>query len=559
MKTIIKSTVIIIALLFSACNESLFEKYPLSSPSDANFPTNETELQMALASCYNNLYYHPHDGVPFVMLLECVSDHGWDRNTSNLQEIGRGAHNERNSFLLDFWTRMYTGIARCNLLLANMESAEANTKPEVMRQVEGEARFLRAYYYFYLAELFGGVPLVEKPIALSESQVPKSTKEEIVQFLFKELDDAAGKLSSKNDPKEGRATKGAALALKSRIALYNKQWNVAVDAASQVMVMEGTEYELYPHYGDLFMYAGESSKETVFAINYLYGFQTNSLPAATISRIASGMSIKIPVQARIDSYECIDGLSIDKSPLYDPNTPFENRNPRLKFTCVVPGDIFYGYQFETNRDSLEIWDYNVSPPARIANTEATHDYASFSGYLWKKYCDGTVDFGARRGNSELNYMMIRYAEVLLNYAEAKIESGQIDDSALAAINKVRQRPSVEMPAITTKDQTALREAVRKERSYEFGGEGLRLFDIIRWGYSETVMNNTVLGKIPRGMIAAPPAIDERGIPDYSNVPNRSQMRVIEIRTFDKNKNYLWPIPFNEIQTNKELVQNPNYN
>jgi hypothetical protein len=278
-----------------------------------------------------------------------------------------------------------------------------------------------------------------------------------------------------------------------------------------------------------------------------------------VSRLASGTSNKIPTQARIDSYECIDGLDIDKSPLYNPNTPYENRDPRLKFTCVVPGEIFYGYQFETNRDSLQIWDYNVNPPVRIGNTDGTHDYATFSGYLWRKYSDGTVDFGNRRNNSELNSMVIRYAEVLLNYAEAKIEAGQIDDSVLAAINKVRQRPSVGMPAITTRDQAALRAAVRKERSYEFGGEGLRLFDIIRWGYSETVMNKTVLGKIPRGIIATAPAIDEKGIPDYTNIPNQSQMRVIEIRTFDKNKNYLWPIPFNEIQTNKELIQNPNYN
>jgi hypothetical protein len=548
-----------IALSFGACNESFFEKYPLSAPSDANFLANEAELQMALTACYDNLYYHPHDGVPFVMLLECVSDHGWDRNTSNLQQIGQGTHDSKNTFLMDFWTRMYRGIARCNLILNNLGNAENRTRPEIIRQVEGETRFLRAYFYFYLAELYGGVPLVEKPIALSESQIPKSSKEQIVQFLFNELDDAASKLSPTNNPREGRATKGAALALKSRIALYNRQWNVAIAAASQVMSMEGTEYELYPHYGDLFMYAGESSKETIFAINYLYGFQTNSLPGATISRIAQGMSIKIPTQQRIDSYECIDGLTIDKSPIYDPDHPFENRDPRLKFTCVVPGDIFYGYQFETHRDSLECWNYNVNPPARVANTEATHDYASFSGYLWKKYCDGTVDFGNRRSNSELNYMMMRYAEVLLNYAEAKIEAGQIDDSVLEAINKVRQRPSVNMPAITARDQTALREAVRKERSYELGGEGIRIFDIIRWKYSEIVMNNTVYGKVPRGLLAAPPVFDEKGIPDYTNVSNRDQMRVIERRTFDVNKNYVWPIPFNEIQTNPALEQNPNYN
>ncbi|MDR2775422.1 MAG: RagB/SusD family nutrient uptake outer membrane protein [Tannerella sp.] len=556
MKTI-RNFIIAIALLLVSCNESFFEKYPLDQPSDATFLRNETELKMAVAACYDALYWLPDDGVHFQMLLECISDHGWDRNTSDLQQIGKGTFDAKNNRILGFWQRMYMSIARCNLVLNNINDVQG-TAPSVLTQAEGEVRFLRAFFYSFLAELYGGVPLVKTPLQLSEAQMPKSSKEEIVTFLLEELETASGQLSAENNPKLGRATKGAALALKSRIALYNGKWDIAIDAASRVMQLEGTQYELYPHYGDLFMYKGQHSKESVFGVNYLFGIQTNSTPGALISRIAQGMSIKIPSQQRIDSYECTDGKTIDISPLFDPKKPFENRDPRLKFTCVVPGETFYGYQFETHRDSLQCWNYNLNPPARVANTDATHDYASFSGYLWRKYCDETVDFGAMRSSSELSFMLIRYAEVLLNYAEAKIEAGQIDNSVLTAINKVRQRPSVNMPAITTLDQAALRQIVRKERSYELGGEGLRFFDIKRWGYSEIVMNNPVLGRVQRGLLESAPTFDERGIPNYNSVPNKDQMRVVETRVFDKSKHYLWPIPFQELEVNKVLEQNPNY-
>src|SRR5690606_34923957 len=124
-----------------------------------------------------------------------------------------------------------------------------------------------------------------------------------------------------------------------------------------------------------------------------------------------------------------------QSPLYDPSNPFENRDPRLQATCVVPGSVFLGYQFETHPDSLEVWDYNTNPPRRVNNLEVTHAYATFSGYQYRKYvADEAREF---RGESELNTMLVRYAEVLLMYAEAKIEKGEIDQSVYDAINDVR--------------------------------------------------------------------------------------------------------------------------
>src|SRR5690606_36559950 len=125
------------------------------------------------------------------------------------------------------------------------------------------------------------------------------------------------------------------------------------------------------------------SKEIIFQISFLAGTRNHSFPGGVTTRMARGYSSKVPNQALIDSYLCTDGLSIDESPLYNPQKPFDNRDPRMNVTCVVPGDVFGGYQFETHKDSTQCWNYNASPATRVANQDATNPYATFSGYVWK--------------------------------------------------------------------------------------------------------------------------------------------------------------------------------
>ena len=270
--------------------------------------------------------------------------------------------------------------------------------------------------------------------------------------------------------------------------------------------------------------------------------------------MAAGFSNRMPVQSLVDSYECTDGLSIDKSPLFNPAKPFENRDPRLGMTIALPGSVYYGYQFETHKDSLMCWNYNVSPAVRVPNLDATHTFASFSGYCWRKYADPKEEHNTR---SDINPIVIRYAEVLLNYAEAKIEANQLDESVYTAINKIRRR--VDMPLIEEgKTQAELRSVVRKERKVELAGEGNRYFDIIRWGIAPQVLNGPCYGRIPKGLLSSAPLIDENGTPNYSSVSNRDEMRVIQTRIFVNPTNLVWPIPDIEIQTNKNLEQNDGY-
>ncbi len=202
-------------------------------------------------------------------------------------------------------------------------------------------------------------------------------------------------------------------------------------------------YSLYPDYGKLFTYESEGNSEGVFTVQYSRENQLIHRSAVHIyGRLSGGYASKVPTQALIDAYECIDGLRIDQSPLYDASNPFENRDPRLNDRCVVPGTIFRNYQFETHPDSLEAWDYNVEPPSRINNTNVTHAYATFSGYQFRVYEDELREY---RSQNDLDQMLVRYAEVLLMYAEAKTELGQIDGSVYDAINEVRTRAG--MPEI----------------------------------------------------------------------------------------------------------------
>jgi hypothetical protein len=555
-KLLYGSTLATLLLCLPACRKDYLERYPLSGPSAASFYANGDELLLGLMGCYKALNFEAKAERPWPVILDVTTDINWNRSNHALQEIGKGSHAANNSSVLVMWREFYQAIARCNFLLDNIDKSKDKITPALYAQAKAEARFVRALSYHYLIELFGGVPLVTKTLTLSEALMPRATKEEVAAFVIREMDEAARDLPLKQDAKNtGRATKGAALAIKARTALYNGQWPVAAEAAKAVMDLN--VYKLHNHFGELFTYKGENSAENIFSLQYLKGVITHSTPNFLTSRMAGGVSNEVPPQAMVDAYEATDGLSIDKSPLYNPQRPFANRDPRLGYTIVLPGSLLFNIQFETHPDSLKVWNYNTTPATRVNNSDATNAFATYTGYLYRKYTD--IADMADDQNSELDLMLIRYAEVLLIYAEAKIEAGELDASVYSAINQVRQRPSVNMPPIAQgKTQAELRSIVRKERKYELAMEGLRLFDIRRWRIAEQVMNGPFLGRIPREFLSNPPVIDANGTPDYSGVANRSKMRLVETRRFDPARDYLWPIPDIEIQTNPKLEQNPKY-
>ncbi len=552
----------IILLIFTtigifSCDDYL-DKFPLDEPTDVTFWSTESELKMAINSIYTSLYWtdrSPDVHVPFQMLLSIVSDESWDRNLSPWQLLGQGLITPNEETLIyGAWKNGYATIGKCNRLLTNMERAKESTNPQLYARIEAEARFFRAYNYHLLTNLFGDVPFVTEPISIFDAAIKQTSKTEIYNFILNELDAVATILPVTYPAADrGRITKGAVLALKARVALYESDWPVAETAARSVMDLN--LYELYPDYRELFNYEGENSNEEIFTIQFNREYNlTHQTPVHVRGRLAGGFATKIPTQATIDFYECIDGLPIDKSPLYDAGNPFVNRDPRLQATCVVPGSIFLGYQFETHPDSLKVWDYNTDPPRRVGNTEVTNAYATFSGYQYRKYVEG--DDREFRRSSELNFMLIRYAEVLLTYAEAKIEKNEIDANVYSAINLVRKRAG--MPEIGAgKTQTELRKIIRQERKVEFVFEGQRFFDIRRWKIAEKVMPGKLYGRpLKNYQSEYIPVFDENGTPNYSAYADK--LRMFDTRYFNPAKDYLWPIPQKELDINKKLVQNPNY-
>lgn len=549
------NTIILIAGLaagIAACNKSL-DKLPLDAPSSASFYKNAQEVELGILGAYKSLNWELKTARPWPVMLDNISDVSWNRSAHAVQELGNGTATSTNGSAEVAWTQCYKSIGRANFLLDNIDRA-SDLSDAYKKQVIAEARFIRAFNYMLLTELFGGVPLVTTSITLAEANLERTPKAEVANFIIKEMDEAAPDLPATNVGITGRATRVAAYALKARVALYNAQWQTAADAANAARAIG--KYGLYADYGNLFNYTGEVCKEQIFSLQYMKGVLTQSNSNFLSSRLAGGVANEVPTQQMIDSYECTDGLTIDKSPLFNPSKPFLNRDPRLAASIALPGSTYYGYQFETHPDSTKVWNYNVTPATRVPNTDATNVYATFTGYMWRKWTD--IKDMKDDENCEGDMVLMRYAELLLIYAEAKIESNQIDESVYKALDSIRVRAG--MPTVPRgQTQSYMRSLVRRERKVELANEGLRLFDIRRWKIAEKVMKGPRYGRSRTTWLTSAPTLDENSTPDYSSVSNASIMRVIENMVFNPQRDYLWPVPNIEVQTTKGLVkQNDNW-
>jgi len=561
-------------VLILSCNKDYLNRFPESDPNSATYYTTADQLTLAVNAAYLNLVYQ-QDGFPYQMQLEGTSDLVWQRPATDAQTIGLGQHTSNTTMIRTIWTQSYIGIGRCNALLENMIKAKSVTTAAQYSRIEGEAKFLRAYYYGTLISLYGDVPLVVKSMPTEESYLARTPKAEVLNAIFSDLDSAAAKLPlSYTGTDIGRATKTSALAFKSRIALYNAKWDVA--AAASKAVIDLGYHALYPNYRNLFMYVGENSRESILAFDYKLTIRTNAAPQNNQARNSSGFSGLIPTRALADSYECTDGLTIDKSTLYSTADPFKNRDPRMRQTLLGDRDTWFGaggitFNMTFHPDSTTCSRYTPSF-AKIPNLEVTNAFSSYSGFIMKKYLD-PQDI-AVPNQSELAFMLIRYAEVLLNYAEAKIELNQIDASVLDAINLVRARgygvaatQTTLYPAIKTTNQTELRAIVRRERKIELAGEGLRVFDIRRWNIAEKVMNGILFGKAMNKAIyysLPKPTLDENSSPDYTSFTSLlsvvGNFKIMDNPRVFKSNNLLWPIPQAELDVNKNpgFKQNPGY-
>ena len=507
-------SILLFIFVLPACEKG-FDLIPKGSVSEAIYWQRESDAELAVNASYNYV-----DG--FGLLdLEATTDIGYHASSSAgyFYDVAAGLIDPTNNDISDMWEDYYRGVRRANDVITNIDLVKTGD-PVKLARLKGEARFLRAYYYTQLTGLWGGVPLILTPLNINE-HIGTTDKGTIVAFILTELTDiiTSNALPKSYSSKDiGRATHGAALALKARVALHNGMFDVARDAAKAVMDLG--VYELYPNYGQLFMYAGKNSKEVIFDRQYAVGGGVHNAFGFSAASIGGSSDVE-PVRTLLKKYEY-------KGPV-NPLDPYENLDPRWGFTVFYTGQPCGGAIYNS-------WP-NSTTPDRLSGSEWATDY----GFNLKKYIDYDRD-KANPAVGSINFILIRYADVLLMYAEAKIELNQIDQSVYDAINAVRQRTSVEMPPIAAgKTQAQLRALVRNERVVELAFEGLRIFDVNRWQ----------IGAEKAGVVEGMDYKD--AVTGEWKILNRGYNR-----SFRADRDYLWPIPREEIEINEKVTQNPNY-
>ena len=574
MRNIKKTGFLLLTVLITgACNDVL-DLDSLTEPTDATFFKNEQELDLALSGVYNSVIWQGgwYELPVQVNMDNGATDIGLVRGGDiGYDELGAGSHSASTSGFQDNYSHLYRGIGRANNLLQNMGRAKDEVPEETFNAIRAQALVLRAYFYHYLIELFGDVPYTDAlAITPEDALLPRMEKAVLADSLLADLQTAAGLLPD-TGPDPGRITRGVALGLHARIALYNNKFTEA--AASAKAVMDMPAYSLHPNYQELFERAGETSSEIMFTMPFRDGFLTNLFPRAQGSRNRNAFSTVVPTQSMVDSYEATDGLPIDESSVYDPSKPFDNRDPRLKASIITPQSEWAGLIFESHPDSLTYRFTNGTSGGDNRDCRTVSWPASFCGYLWKKYTDEEAQM-INQTFSDLNFTLMRLAEMNLIYAEAKIEMGDIDASVLSAINEVRARAygvdvmnTGNYPAIMTTDQAALRAIIRRERKVELANEGFRLFDIRRWKIAEKVMPVVIYGRILNEANATlVPQIDDDSFVSYTGVESQYDLNTdqrfpnAQNRVFNNPRDYLLPIPRAEIDTyagfGVELRQNP---
>lgn len=537
MRTIKYILLSCMACLLFSCTKDFLDRKPIDFLAPDNFKT-ENDIKEAVNGIYRAYISDKNEPI----YTDFIVDNAY---FPDYRDMWNRTYNNETSYIVNKWSRDYKVILRANTVLAYIDNVKLTES--AYKQYKGEATFLRALAYSDLSFFFGGVPMRLKPEALEDANKALSSKEEIVELVLKDLEDAATLLpESYGASDKGRATKGAALAIKARVLLYNKRYEEA--AAYCVKVKALNYYKIMSDYKTMFLPEGEAANlETIFDMQ----FQTNALPQGLSNSWYDRFYLFSGYQVSHDLYEqyySTNGLSITNpaNKLYNPavrtsdlvapstyvlnggyDNRFQNRDPRMHFSIVVPYTI----------DS-----YNATTKAPGVFYPTDKKAANLTSFRVKKYVDYT-NYNVS-GISGVNPIIIRYADVLLMEAEALVEMGGYDEAYVyGLINQVRQRNSVMMPKVEVAEgpglsPQALRDVIRHERRVEFAFEGLRIFDIMRWD------------------IGADTYKDLKGFNPAKLTRYASTGIVYEITTalqrtpFDASKGYLWPIPKTETDANK---------
>lgn len=546
---------------------------PDSSLSSSSFFQTESHAKQAMMAVYSQMQNDYVFGCNFGLdVLGGVST-GYDA-FPGMSAFQNGTVAVNNGVVSSTWQNLYEGIARANNILQNIDNVDMSST--LIAQYTGEARFMRALYYFQLLNLYGGVPLYDETTIISEEftemKKPRSTVEETRNFILADLTAAETNLpASWDSANQGRATSGAATALKGKVLLYGQQYQAASQAFSQVI--NSGLYQLYPDYPNLFTPTGDESSEMIFAIQNLGGVgQDIGMPLAfylgTRATFGSDWNNVMPATSFVDSFEWNDGRPFDWDefiPGYTedqelryevwysiPNegfnsiveyTPYREqllemysqRDPRMMWNIILPYTNYIGWRsLQDTEFEYGLFDGNVADD----NGTLLRPNGNRKLYLYRKFVPegnmgGLIN---NRADTPINYALIRYADVLLMQAECLNELGD-QNGAVALVNQVRARSH--MPGInsgpsylaaTGKDEVFQR--IKHERAVELCCEGHSYFDMKRWGLLQTLNDKKEM---------------------YIPLNGANVTRVVTERY------NLWPIPSGEIDKNPDLTQNPGWN
>ncbi|NTS43233.1 RagB/SusD family nutrient uptake outer membrane protein [Flavisolibacter sp. BT320] len=546
--------VLAIATIAGSCKKDFLDVYPNDALSDA---TVWTDLQF-VNRFLNNIYGTLPNG--FARADQGVSN-GWARGMSmfamatddaeannlaaSTHTLNQGVIPTTWGYAEDMWVQHYALIRKCNIFLERIDAVPGDAA--IKNRMKGEVLFLRAFAYEELIKCFGGVPLMLKAGTPDEAIIPRNSYAEVVAQIVKDCDEAAPTLPVTYAASElGRATKMAALALKARVLLYaasplnnasndKARWQAAADAAKAAMAYgppPGTgDYGLYPDYYKTFL-DKVGNREVIFARK----FQSPNVQPSDGAREKLYMSVPgvgdgawggmSPTQNLVDAYEMKNGRPIsDPASGYNPQSPYTDRDSRLSKSVLHQGSRYkMGITIETYRGG------NTNNANRLDSSK--------TGYGLLKMVD-TTKYGAA-GQADNDWIFMRYAEVLLNYAEAQNEAVGADASVHDAINQVRARSG--QPALSGLSQTDMRERIRNERRVELSFEEHRFFDVRRWKLGGVYFNAPI-----------------RKVSILRNPDNSLffSYPVWENRQFQEHQNLL-PIPQTEIDRNPQLIQNTGY-
>ncbi|SEA45977.1 Starch-binding associating with outer membrane [Arachidicoccus rhizosphaerae] len=570
------SLVLISAMLFCSCAKD-YENVPLGQQQtlDLTFDTKDSAGTYAiryLNQVYSDALVNGHNRVSGDYLDAATDDAlSSSSSLSDVEKIANGAYTSTNTNADDCWASAYAAIRSATVFIVNIDRVPLLEQLPDGRPArsayKAEARFLRAWSYFRLVRRYGGVPLLGDQVyqLTDDMELPRSSFGDCIDYIVSQLDLAADSLRSQtevNSTSYGRITKEAAMAVKAKVLLlaasplyngenvdpsnnltgyasYDKnRWQLAADAAKKIIDLG--YYALMPSFSSVFLNQNQpvgSNTENIFwrQVGNNQDVEKNNAPIGYTT--AGGNGRTSPSENLVEAFPMISGLSInDNGSGYNQSDPYVNRDPRLAAT------VFFDGQSWINR-YVELFEGGLDRPGGTVQQTKT-------GYYMRKFMgDFSSVSGSQYSNTLHDWVYIRYAGILLDYAEALNELGGPSSDVYQILFDLRHRAGIEpgdngyYGLSTSLDQTSMRAAIHNERRIEMAFEEQRYWDLRRWKEASTVYSQPVWGM----------DIQKTGSGQLYYNPE-----IVFTPSFDASKMYFYPIPYNEVVKDEQMIQNPGW-